>query len=111
MSNGKDLIKELQSILELIDEFQLDLKTKLAITDYELQIGNSIQQVFGQIEPTGCYFHFKQAIMRKVGELNLRPTYGAYIQFPDRLMLRIYRLEHRDSDQNHNDWLFGFPAS
>lgn len=76
MFNGGDFKFELQSILDLIDEFQLELKTKIAITDYELQIGNSIQQVFGQIEPTGCYFHLKQAIMRKVGELNLRPAYG-----------------------------------
>lgn len=93
MSSCEDFIVKLQSLLELVDEFQLDLKTKIAITDYELQIGNSIQQVFGQIEPTGCYFHLKQAIMRKVAELNLRPAYGKVHQFPDRLIVRIFQTQ------------------
>ena len=46
------------------------------MSDFELASINAIKSVFGQhINIHGCYFHFCQAIMRKVSDLGMKPLY------------------------------------
>ena len=43
--------------------------------DYELAIWNAVRKVFGQVRTRGCWFHYCQAIMKKVQELKLINDY------------------------------------
>ena len=46
-----------------------------AIGDFEKASLKAFRRIFPQIMMQGCYFHFKQANIRKLGELGLKSFY------------------------------------
>ena len=48
-----------------------DCQIKTAMCDFELALRNSLKRVFDGIELSGCWFHYCQAIYRRVGKLKL----------------------------------------
>ena len=47
------------------------------LTDFEAAAINAITETFPESTVKGCTFHFRQALMRKVQELGLRPAYSS----------------------------------
>ena len=48
---------------------------KKSIGDFEKSSMRAFQENFCSIENQGCYFHFRQANLKKIGKLNLRNFY------------------------------------
>ena len=53
------------------------LKLKTLLTDFETALQNSLKLVFQDVEVKGCWFHFNQAIMRKL--FNIGTSYINFI--------------------------------
>lgn len=51
------------------------MKVNSFMMDYELAIWNAVRKVFGPVRTRGCWFHYCQAIMKKVQELKLVNDY------------------------------------
>ena len=58
----------IQKIKDVVPQFL----PSLAIGDFEKAPIRAFREIFSQITCQGCYFHFKQAIVRKLGELGLK---------------------------------------
>ena len=65
--------------------------------DFELAILNTAEEVF-QVIPTGCDFHYNQAIYRKFGKLGLKPILTQNANF-GKWAYQIMALNHLPSDQ------------
>ena len=65
--------------LELIKQKSEDLGHTLApvevLTDFELAIIQAVELTFPTTEVKGCFFHFAQALSRKISILGLQPAY------------------------------------
>ena len=48
---------------------------EISIGDFEASSMNAFIECFTNIQSFGCYFHFRQAVLRKLGELNLKKFY------------------------------------
>ena len=59
-------------IMEWLKEECPLLQPENMSVDFELAILNSAEEVF-QVTPTGCDFHYNQAIYRKFGQMGLKP--------------------------------------
>ena len=71
----QQVFEEIVKTLE--DEQGLTVKVKSFMLDYEVATWQAIREVFGDdIKIRGCWFHFSQAIIRKMHSLGLM---GAYI--------------------------------
>ena len=64
---NESYIASILKIRELVPNFQ----PLHAISDFERASMNAMKAVFPQIIITGCLFHYKQAIFRKLGNLHL----------------------------------------
>ena len=66
-------------VLELIKQKSEDLGHTLApvevLTDFELAIIQAVELTFPTTEVKGCFFHFAQALNRKISILGLQPAY------------------------------------
>ena len=49
-----------------------ELKLKTVLTDFETALQNALKLVFEDVEVKDCWFHFNQAIMRKLFSLGTR---------------------------------------
>ena len=58
-----------------LKELNPDLSPKRVITDFELAAINSFRKIFPRTEVKGCFFHFAQAIWRKIQDLGLAGLY------------------------------------
>lgn len=76
----------------------LKLNVKIIITDFELGLVNAIKAVFPYSIQKGCYFHFSQAIWRKIqiyGFVQQYKTYGDfYTTIRKILSLAFIKKEH-----------------
>ena len=65
--------------LELIKQKLEDLGHTLApveaLTDFKLAIIQAVELTFPTTEVKGCFFHFAQALNRKISTLGLQPAY------------------------------------
>ena len=65
--------------LEIIKQKTEDLGYTLApvevLTDFELAIIQAVELTFPTTEVKGCFFHFAQALNRKISTLGLQPAY------------------------------------
>ena len=65
--------------LKLIKQKSEDLGYKLTpvevLTDFELAIIQAVELTFPTTEVKGCFFHFTQALNRKISTLGLQPAY------------------------------------
>ncbi len=57
------------------DDLQLELLPSTVLSDYELAIMNGARAAFPAAVIKGCYFHFCQALLRKVQDLGLQVEY------------------------------------
>lgn len=64
-----------QEIQRFADSCDMEIETKLFITDFERAAINGFKSVFPNAEVNGCYFHFKQCLMKKLDKLGLRNRY------------------------------------
>lgn len=77
--------KSLATYIELFTAIRQALMTRYEdgatkahtfLTDFELAAMNAIKQVFVGSRLKGCTFHFRQALMKHVTDLGLRPAYS-----------------------------------
>lgn len=47
-----------------------------AMADFEEASGAAIREIFGNVVLNGCWFHFAQAVMKRVQKLGLKVVYG-----------------------------------
>ena len=77
------VFKELKAFMEADGS---TWKLKRAMVDYEIALRNALKEVFPAIKLQGCWFHYCQAIYRRVKKLNLENIYihqahgGKYIK-------------------------------
>ncbi len=59
------------------NDLQLDFSPDMVLSDFELAImqASNLKGVFPAITNKGCYFHFCQALLRKVQNLGLQAEY------------------------------------
>lgn len=70
-----------QSLFTLIKS-ALDLtKIETVMVDFEIAIHNALRNVFPNIKVKGCWFHFTQAIMKKVRKMGLMAKYNKNAKF------------------------------
>ena len=62
-------------VFRRIKELLPDFSPMISIGDYEIASMASIRRCFPNILSFGCYFHFRQSVLRKLGELNLKNFY------------------------------------
>ena len=60
-----------QAIQDKIDELDLDANPDTIICDFEQSVIQSIQNIFGDIEIQGCFYHLTQSTYRKVQGLQM----------------------------------------
>ena len=65
--------------------------------DFELAEMNSAKAVF-DIDPTGCDFHYNQAILRKIGKKGLKKTLSKNAEF-SKWVYQIMALNHLPADK------------
>ena len=58
-----------------LKELNPDLSPRRVITDFELAASNSFRKIFSTTEVEGCFFHFAQAIWRKIQDRGLAVLY------------------------------------
>jgi hypothetical protein len=52
------------------------------LTDFELAIRGALEAVFDHnFLHKGCYFHYAQALMKKINEMGMKDTYNEDIAF------------------------------
>lgn len=49
----------------------------IILTDFEMAAMTSFRNQFPAARLTGCYFHLAQSVIRKVGEIGMRPSYDS----------------------------------
>ena len=57
------------------DMFNVDLAPRSVSTDFEKASINALEEVFPNVDVTGCHFHLGQSVLRKVNELGFKTTY------------------------------------
>ena len=48
----------------------------MVVTDFEKGLMNAVESELNDVTVAGCFFHWKQALQRKIGELGLASRYG-----------------------------------
>ena len=86
-----------KKVMEWLKEECPLLQPENMSVDFELAILNSAEEVFHVI-PTGCDFHYNQAIYRKFGKIGLRPILTQNANF-GKWAYQIMALNHLPSDQ------------
>ncbi|KRX50747.1 hypothetical protein T05_16373 [Trichinella murrelli] len=64
-----------QALISRAAALEVDLNPDTIICDFETALIPAIQGYFPNAQVQGCYFHFCQAVHRKVGELGLKTQY------------------------------------
>ena len=59
------------------EKFNDSARRRLFLTDFELAAIDAAKEVFPEDGIKGCTFHFRQALMRRVADLGLRPEYSS----------------------------------
>ena len=95
MTNKKETLYT--EVFEWLKEQCPLLKPKNISMDFELAEMNSAQAIFG-ISPTGCDFHYNQAILRKIGKKGLKKTLGKNPEFK-KWVYQIMALNHLPGDK------------
>lgn len=62
--------KSYEHVFRFINSNLLELKPKMFITDFEKALRNSLTKVFPEVRLKGCWFHFCQAMRRKLGKMS-----------------------------------------
>ncbi|KAL1245829.1 PKS-NRPS hybrid synthetase cheA [Trichinella spiralis] len=78
LCTGKDIGTYRYIFQALIDKaavLEVDLNPDTIICDFETALIPAIRGYFPNTRVQGCYFHFCQAVHRKVGELGLKTRY------------------------------------
>ena len=70
-----DYIDIFRKIKSKVEEDGTVWNLQAAMLDYELGLRNSLKKVWPNIRLTGCWFHYTQAIWRKVQKLGLEKVY------------------------------------
>ncbi|CAF4728863.1 unnamed protein product, partial [Rotaria socialis] len=65
----------LQQLEEEAERLQMDFVPNQITTDFEKALVKPLREQFPRARHTGCFFHFCQAIYRKIRELGLSNTY------------------------------------
>ena len=55
--------------------FGIDFAPSIIVSDFEIAIMQAAKTVFPAVATKGCYFHFCQALLRKLQQLGLQTTY------------------------------------
>lgn len=64
------------------DEFDLDWKPQIFLTDFEVALRAALPVVFGQdLRHKACYFHFSRAIYTRLEKMNLAAEYNTDCAF------------------------------
>ncbi|KRX11976.1 hypothetical protein T07_13449, partial [Trichinella nelsoni] len=78
----KEVRRDLPTYHEIFDNLILKaaalgvvLQPQTVICDFETALIPAVQASFPGVQIQGCYFHFCQAVLRKVAELGLRTRY------------------------------------
>ncbi|KRZ89181.1 hypothetical protein T08_3804 [Trichinella sp. T8] len=64
-----------QALMDKAAALEVDLNPETIICDFETALIPAIRGYFPNTRVQGCYFHFCQAVHRKVGELGLKTRY------------------------------------
>ena len=59
------------------EKFNDSARRRLFLTDFEIAAIDAVKEVFPESSIKGCTFHFRQALMRRVADLGLRPEYSS----------------------------------
>lgn len=68
-------------LFEAVKSFDERLAPEIISADFEIAVINSLRSVFPTARLQGCFFHFTQAIMRKIAESGLKKRYETDADF------------------------------
>lgn len=74
-------IRLLNVIRNFLFENGIDFNPRKVMIDFESAMYNALRRVFIDVEIIGCYFHFGQAIWRKLCALGLKRLYNTCTRF------------------------------
>ncbi|XP_074106301.1 uncharacterized protein LOC141532041 [Cotesia typhae] len=90
------------------NQVALHIDPQIIITDFETGLKNPIRSVYPEAAHTGCYFHFCQALTKKLKELNLLQLirHWKYGQIFIRKIMALPLLPPVDAEEGFT-WLIG----
>ena len=65
----------LSILVDAFDQLPLQPQVKRVVADFELAIHQAVAENFSGVSVKGCFFHFAQAVWRKVQHLGLQSLY------------------------------------
>ncbi|OWF50368.1 hypothetical protein KP79_PYT09479 [Mizuhopecten yessoensis] len=72
-----------KEVFRHINEAIGTLNVRSIVMDFEAAVWSAVKVVYPEVDITGCYFHWAQAVIRKVQDLGLKTTYcekkGLYV--------------------------------
>ena len=80
-----DLLKIVKE--QIMQAWELDWHPSVFHIDFELGMKKAIQEVLPDSQIRGCYFHYSQAIIKRVNDLRLMPNYMV-LNSPARKIIR-----------------------
>jgi len=66
-----------QRLLTQVVNLIPNCRPEVVLTDFEMAAQSAFRSHFPDARITGCYFHLSQSVMRKVGEIGMRPSYDS----------------------------------
>ena len=86
-----------QKLKELCPEFALSV----FISDFEKALKRAVKTAFPNAKIMGCYFHYSQAILRKVNNLGLKRLYrkNKIVQRVVRMLIQLALLPYNKIQQ------------
>lgn len=96
----RDYKRVLQEILHILPP---TLKVARAMLDFEKALWSAMRAVLPNVRLTGCMFHWKQAVFRKIQELGLQPVYMQRGEGQD-FLRDVISLPHLPAEQITTVW-------
>ncbi len=72
-----------ERMFELVKELAGGTEPMKILLDYEKAAHNACARVFPNSELSGCFFHLRQAVIRKIQELGLKRRYNEDLEFSE----------------------------
>lgn len=63
------------------------------VTDYEKAVINGVKKIFPSVQHNGCQFHFRSALLKKLGEKGLQSLFYQNVNFQE-TMYKLYALAY-----------------
>ena len=77
----KDYVKVFKALIKEARKYNLILKPKITMTDFELAAFTAFKEVWPDVLCKGCLFHLGQSLLKKLGNLGLKTLYSDNEEF------------------------------